>query len=659
MKKYIRLIILLSCFLLLQILGGIFHPVHAQTADEQRAVWLQDDNDLDNKFTKLKDAHINVVYFGAWGSSNLQQVIDKAHAHGLQIHIWVTSAYLCAGHYSDCTTFAVGKDDWDAKLPNGMTRQQLTGPGNPNNRWIDFNVPAAQQNAINVMVNYASSYNADGVNFDYIRYDHANYSFSDHNLAEFQQMYGVAPAVMRGDQFPAFATIWGNRVSQFSQTVTRLVDFLDATTAAVFINNYTNDPTEDHGQVLTFNWQVYQISYKVIDTVLTRALNHFNSASRLYVVNSSSNNTDYSETVNWLNFLGFSSVKVNFSDTAINALPANSTLVIPAVYVYTDPIISAMDAFLKNGGNIILMDGPTTTIGGGVPGLANLQLFKNIVGASASHSYVGAYGVYTGIIGTPSSSQNHWMVSGLTSANPVTVAQATDYLNKWQAYMESGINYVVQQVTSRVHAINPNLKVSADVFPAEKGYNVGVRQNWPLWLSGNNVDYVLPMEYTLDTATFNSMITWINNSGLKGRILPGLAPYKITNCSTQIPIITGQIDTMRANNIKGFSMFESNYLTETNYVPAGCGILDTLKNYFVQDVDPYYPPPIITPTPSPSPTPTYLPGDINKDHVVNVQDYILLSNAFGTSNAAADINSDGTVNVQDYILLSNNFGKSN
>jgi len=62
---------------------------------------------------------------------------------------------------------------------------------------------------------------------------------------------------------------------------------------------------------------------------------------------------------------------------------------------------------------------------------------------------------------------------------------------------------------------------------------------------------------------------------------------------------------------------------------------------------------------TPSPTPTYLPGDINKDHVVNVQDYILLSNAFGTSNAAADINSDGTVNVQDYIILSNNFGKSN
>lgn len=61
---------------------------------------------------------------------------------------------------------------------------------------------------------------------------------------------------------------------------------------------------------------------------------------------------------------------------------------------------------------------------------------------------------------------------------------------------------------------------------------------------------------------------------------------------------------------------------------------------------------------SPSPTPNYLVGDINHDGVVNIQDFTLLSNAFGTSNSASDINSDGVVNVQDYILLSNNFGKS-
>lgn len=59
-----------------------------------------------------------------------------------------------------------------------------------------------------------------------------------------------------------------------------------------------------------------------------------------------------------------------------------------------------------------------------------------------------------------------------------------------------------------------------------------------------------------------------------------------------------------------------------------------------------------------SPTPTSLPGDINLDGTVNIQDYILLSNAFGTNNSSADLNGDGTVNIQDYIILSNNFGET-
>ena len=65
----------------------------------------------------------------------------------------------------------------------------------------------------------------------------------------------------------------------------------------------------------------------------------------------------------------------------------------------------------------------------------------------------------------------------------------------------------------------------------------------------------------------------------------------------------------------------------------------------------------ITPTITSTPTPTPLPGDINGDRVVNILDYTLLSNAFGTSNAASDLNDDGIVNILDYILLSNNFGR--
>jgi hypothetical protein len=68
--------------------------------------------------------------------------------------------------------------------------------------------------------------------------------------------------------------------------------------------------------------------------------------------------------------------------------------------------------------------------------------------------------------------------------------------------------------------------------------------------------------------------------------------------------------------------------------------------------------PTTTPSNSPSPTSSSLLGDINGDGVVNLQDYILLSNAFGTNDSSADLNKDSIVNIQDYVLLSNNFGKT-
>jgi hypothetical protein len=63
-------------------------------------------------------------------------------------------------------------------------------------------------------------------------------------------------------------------------------------------------------------------------------------------------------------------------------------------------------------------------------------------------------------------------------------------------------------------------------------------------------------------------------------------------------------------------------------------------------------PPTVTPTPVPA-----IPGDVNGDGSVNILDYTLLSNAFGTSNPDADFNSDGIVNILDFQILSNNFGR--
>jgi kumamolisin len=59
---------------------------------------------------------------------------------------------------------------------------------------------------------------------------------------------------------------------------------------------------------------------------------------------------------------------------------------------------------------------------------------------------------------------------------------------------------------------------------------------------------------------------------------------------------------------------------------------------------------------------TLLPGDINNDNVVDLNDFALLAQAFGSSsssanwNANADLNCDGVVDLNDFSLLAEDFG---
>lgn len=61
----------------------------------------------------------------------------------------------------------------------------------------------------------------------------------------------------------------------------------------------------------------------------------------------------------------------------------------------------------------------------------------------------------------------------------------------------------------------------------------------------------------------------------------------------------------------------------------------------------------------PTPTPAPLPGDADGNRVVNVLDFQILANTFGsTTDLRANFNTDTVVNILDYQILANNFGMS-
>lgn len=48
-------------------------------------------------------------------------------------------------------------------------------------------------------------------------------------------------------------------------------------------------------------------------------------------------------------------------------------------------------------------------------------------------------------------------------------------------------------------------------------------------------------------------------------------------------------------------------------------------------------------------------ADVNNDGVVNIQDLVLVANAFG--EVEPDLNGDGVVNIQDLVIVANAFGQ--
>jgi hypothetical protein len=59
-----------------------------------------------------------------------------------------------------------------------------------------------------------------------------------------------------------------------------------------------------------------------------------------------------------------------------------------------------------------------------------------------------------------------------------------------------------------------------------------------------------------------------------------------------------------------------------------------------------------------------IPGDLNGDGIVDINDAVIASHAFGSStgdtnyNPAADLNSNGVVDIFDMLILATNFGRT-
>ena len=120
------------------------------------------------------------------GFDPLQDLIDKAHAAGIEVHAWmvtlpvVSGAKLPAGHvWQQHGPSAPGNDNW-AMLTYGGEAPGFLDPGHPDA--LDYTV--------SVYLDLLKRYDVDGVQLDYVRYGGPTWGYNPTAIARFNQQTG-------------------------------------------------------------------------------------------------------------------------------------------------------------------------------------------------------------------------------------------------------------------------------------------------------------------------------------------------------------------------------------------------------------------------------------------------------------------------------------
>jgi uncharacterized lipoprotein YddW (UPF0748 family) len=142
--------------------------------------------------------------------------------------------------------------------------------------------------------------------------------------------------------------------------------------------------------------------------------------------------------------------------------------------------------------------------------------------------------------------------------------------NDWRCRQ---ITELVASVSREAKKLRPGIKLSAAVFGSYPGCRESVAQDWPEWVKAGYLDFVCPMNYTVDDAEFASLV------GNQMKLIDGRVPLypgigaSATGMHLRRDQVVGQIILARSLGAAGFSIFNLSPKTAATIVPGiGLGV---------------------------------------------------------------------------------------
>lgn len=131
------------------------------------------------------------------------------------------------------------------------------------------------------------------------------------------------------------------------------------------------------------------------------------------------------------------------------------------------------------------------------------------------------------------------------------------YYALWNAERAQAISETVRQIYESVKRVRPEVVVSAAVMPDPDRAYYQFSQDWRTWLRQGYLDVVMPMAYHGDVSHVRSQVRAAAAVAGGGRVYAGLGAW-----IKDPVVISREIDMLREEGIKGFSLFSYGGMTE-------------------------------------------------------------------------------------------------
>ncbi len=466
----------------------------------------------------------------------LAHLIEEAHRRNLEVHTWYIVGP--AGPYGGGPGPIFSQHpEWGAV---GIDGSQST-------YWFNFTRPDVRNFIGDVMLEMVNNYNIQGIHFDYIRYPNRNLGFDDYSAQAFKEASGLDLETLRYPTLPAFGFFRGNPLGEPATAET--LAYFENGIPAVLLNTY------GQGQVILLNWDAARRDVMASTEILKRSLTFLrsNDQTAIYLMESETNkNTfggnDFRKVRAWLDDIGHSFEIIE--ETDIGNLTAGSVLVMPNVYVITPEVAASLALYVEQGGNIIFVDGPVYAIED-----ENIQAITGMSGledAFEEESLLLAVEEHPLIPNNPDASQNFEEYEALD--------------DMWQKFRKEGINRLVAEVYRRVKDNDPNVQISAAVYPGKHAAG-RVLQDWHNWVQNENIDFVIPMAYSANISYFTlNVAEWKSEvPGGFDRVIPGLAVADFDQSDEPLkPVdnILNEISIVKLGGARGVVLFSIDYIDD-------------------------------------------------------------------------------------------------